>query len=101
MFLPVTRHGLVLLLLTRQPRRAVATLLVGYGSDDAPRLAAASLAGQPAPHQHPQRTAHLLRRHLRIFPPAASPTDSPRTTSPPDTDSCVSSTRCSCAPRSA
>src|SRR5262249_28911982 len=50
---------------------------------------------QPQPQHHVEPRAHLLGRHLRIFPPAAELLALPRSPSSPGTKSGASSAPCS------
>src|SRR3954471_22641941 len=87
--------------------------LVGLGGLSVPPLMVADdLAGVPdlghAPptteHDHAplvQRPAHLLGRHLRVFPPAAARYAWPRTPARPTPGSGAAAAPCSPAPRSA
>src|SRR6476620_10913735 len=88
-------------------------LLVGLGGLSVPPLMVADdLAGMPdlghappsAEHDRAplvQRPAHLLGRHLRVFPPAAARCAWPRTPARSTPGSGAAAARCSPAPRSA
>ncbi len=87
--------------------------LVGLGGLGVPPLVVADdvagvphLGDAPPPAEHRpaplvQRPAHLLGRHLRVFPPAAAPCGWPRTPGRPGPGSGAAPARCSPAPRSA
>src|SRR6187397_787012 len=86
--------------------------LVGLGGLSVPPLMVADdLAGMPdlghapPPAEHDraplvERPAHLLGRHLRVFPPAAARCGWSRTPAPPTPGPGAAATRCSPAPRS-
>src|SRR3954452_13005734 len=70
------------------------------------RAAVPDFGDAPPPAEHRrtplvQRPAHLLGRHLRVFPPATAPCGWPRTPGPPGPASGAATTPCSLAPRSA
>src|SRR6478752_6366065 len=87
--------------------------LVGLGGLSVPPLVVPDdLAGVPGlghappPAEHRraplvQRPAHLLRRHLRVFPPATARCEWPRTPTRSTPGSGAAAARCSPAPRSA
>src|SRR3954467_13421893 len=86
--------------------------LVGFGGLSVPLLVVADdLAGVPGlghappPAEHRrappvQRPAHLLGRHLRVFPPATARCAWPRTPTRSTPGSGAARARCSPAPRS-
>src|SRR5262249_22071237 len=79
----------------------VAPLVV---ADDRTGVAYLRAAPPPAEHRRAplvQRPAHLLRRHPRVFPPAAAPCASPRTPAPPGPGPAAASAPWSPAPRGA
>src|SRR5215212_6435428 len=87
--------------------------LVGLGGLGVPLLVVADdvagvphLGHAPPPAEHDrapvvQSPAHLLRRHLWVFPPATAPCGWPRTPAPPAPGPGAGPARCSPAPRSA
>src|SRR3954467_12239109 len=87
--------------------------LVGFGGLSVPLLVVADdvagvpgLGHAPPPAEHRrappvQRPAHLLGRHLRVFPPATARRGRPRTPERSTPGSGAAATRCSPAPRSA
>src|SRR5262245_44265769 len=87
-------------LLVRFGGLRVAPLVVANDGTDVAQL------GRPPPTAEQrraalvQRPAHLLRRHERVFPPAAAGCASPRTPGPPAPGSGAGSGPCRPAPRS-
>src|SRR5690349_7072093 len=57
----------------------VATLMIADHHADVRALAPAPAAAEQHPAAFVQRPAHLLHRHLRVFPPAAAACAPPRT----------------------
>src|SRR5277367_2269275 len=98
---------------TLRPRSALATFLVRLAGgavaplvvgDGVPLVLAARgppLAFLPLQAQQVQRTADLLHRHLRIFPPATAPCGRRRRSASGGTAVGASSARCSSSPHSA
>src|SRR5262245_59370777 len=84
----------------RLRRLLVAPLVV---LDDVARVPNLGYAPPPAEQLRAprvQRPAHLLRRHERVFPPAAAPCGRPRTPARSRPASGAAPARCSSAPRS-
>src|SRR5215467_1783538 len=79
----------------------VAPLVVGKGHELEPPASSPPLALLPLQAQQVQGTAHLLHRHLRVFPPATAECARPRTTASAGTTPGASSGPCSPCLRSA
>src|SRR6266481_7364311 len=105
--LPALRRGLFILqgqaaaaLLPRPPRRAVTPLVVADDLRPVLRFGRPPQTLQPAGAQVIQTETDLLRRPLRIFPPAGPPPGRLRTSALANTTSGVASVPCNCDPRS-
>src|SRR5262249_29486018 len=78
----------------------VPPLVIANDLQRASQVTAAPLPPQPPPAYLLERSAHLLHRHLRVFPPASVPCTRPRRPRPPGTGSGAVAMPHSSCPRS-